>query len=241
MLHGFVQWNAIEHLEQFVRTGESLNIHEQLTGEQWPAYIGAMKSIAGLAAREMVARMELPAGATTMLDVGGSHGLYSVEFCRRHPSLSAVVLDLPVVVERAAPFLASEGMGARVVHRAGDALTDDLGAQQWDFVFVSQLFHHGTAETNQTICHKIRRSLKPGGIVAVAEIVAAPDPRAGGQMNNVFDLYFASTSQSGIWPVEALQQWLTNAGLKPRPPLRLWTVPGVAVAIAEAPADEPNR
>jgi hypothetical protein len=53
-----------------------------------------------------------------MLDIGGSHGYHSVVICRRHPGLRSVVLDLPQAIRHAAPLLADEGMGDRVVHRA---------------------------------------------------------------------------------------------------------------------------
>ena len=56
--------------------------------------------------------------------------------------LRAVVLDLPEAVEHAAPILEHEGMGDRVVLRAGDALTDDLGEATYDLVFMFSLVHH---------------------------------------------------------------------------------------------------
>ncbi len=49
-----------------------------------------------------------------MLDIGGSHGYFSVELCRRYAGLRAVVLDLDQAVEQAAPSLEAEGMGERV-------------------------------------------------------------------------------------------------------------------------------
>ncbi|MBK7694468.1 MAG: hypothetical protein IPI30_09125 [Saprospiraceae bacterium] len=32
-----------------------------------------------------------------MLDLGGSHGLYSIELCKRNPNLKSVIVDLPPV------------------------------------------------------------------------------------------------------------------------------------------------
>ena len=167
-----------------------------------------------------------------MLDIGGSHGLYSVAFCRKYPTLEAVVLDLPDAVEHAGPLLAAEKMGTRVVHRAGDALTEPLGEKEWDFIFVSQLLHHFTAEMNLRLCQRVARSLKPDGIFAVSEIERSTNVHS--QIRTIFDLYFAATSRSGTWSPEQIRDWQTKAGLKIQPPIRLWTMPGVVILPAQA-------
>lgn len=91
----------------------------------------------------------MPRDARDMLDLGGSHGYYSVSLCRRHPDLRSVILDLPDAVEHAAPILAAEKMGDRVTHRPGNALTDDLGEGSVAIVFMSQLVHHFTDAQNR--------------------------------------------------------------------------------------------
>ena len=82
-----------------------------------------MRSLASTLAREAVLRTPVPRGARAMLDIGGSHGFFAVALCRRHPGLRAEILDLPEAVAQAAPILAREGLGDRVVHRIGDART----------------------------------------------------------------------------------------------------------------------
>jgi hypothetical protein len=71
----------------------------------------------------------------------GSHGYWSVALCRRHAQLRSTVLELPQAIRHAAPLLAREEMGDRVVHRAGDALTDDLGTDAYDLVFLAAVTH----------------------------------------------------------------------------------------------------
>ena len=151
--------------------------------------------------------------------------------CRKYPALGAVVLDLPAAVRHAAPILAKENMGSRVVHRAGNALEDDLGENQWDLVYVSQLLHHFDEPTNRTFIHRIARSLKPRGILAIVELVRPSSPGESGQVGALLDLYFALTSQSGTWSVEEIAGWQRDAGLSPanrsisepfQGPPRLW-------------------
>ncbi len=133
VLFEFFEWTIVEGTEAFVRTGRAQDLHLSGDEERWAAYQRAMRVLSRLAAPEIVRRTPLPRGATRMLDVGGSHGFIPVAMCRRHRALSAVVLDLPAAVRHAAPLLAAEGMGDRVVHLEGDARVDDLGTGRVGF------------------------------------------------------------------------------------------------------------
>jgi hypothetical protein len=74
VLFEFVEWALVEHFEAYVRTGEPLDMHRSVSDEQWGLYQRAMRALSGLAAPEIVRRTPVPAGATAMLDIGGSHG-----------------------------------------------------------------------------------------------------------------------------------------------------------------------
>jgi SAM-dependent methyltransferase len=167
-----------------------------------------------------------------MLDVGGSHGFISVAMCRRYPQLRAVVLDLPAAVKHAASILAAEGMGDRVTHRAGNALEDDLGTDEWDLVYVSQLVHHFDEATNRQFARRVARALKPGGVFVILELLRPASPRDAGQAGALLDLYFALTSRSGTWSADEMAGWQRDAGLTPRQPIHLRTIPGYAEVVA---------
>jgi SAM-dependent methyltransferase len=232
VLFEFFEWAMTEHFEEFVRSGQPLQMHANATENMWGPYQRAMRALSGLAAPEIVRRTPMPKGATTMLDVGGSHGYISVAMCRRHAGLSAVILDLPQAVEHAAPILAKEGMGDRVKHRAGDALADDLGDAAWDFIYVSQLLHHFDEATNRNFARRVARALKPGGIFVVLEMIRPETPQQAGQVGALLDLYFALTSESGTWSIDEISGWQRDAGLTPIKHVRLRTVPGAVEVVA---------
>jgi SAM-dependent methyltransferase len=161
---------------------------------------------------------------------------FSAVLCRRHPQLRAVVLDLPEAIRHAAPILANERMGDRVVHRSGNALQDDLGTEAWDVVFVAYLVHHFDDATNREFARRVARSLRPGGVFVIQEVIRPQSPKDAGQTGALLDLYFALTSESGTWSYEEMARWQSEAGLLPQRPIRFRSIPGTGQQVAVKPA-----
>jgi 2-polyprenyl-3-methyl-5-hydroxy-6-metoxy-1,4-benzoquinol methylase len=226
-------WKWMEGYEDFVRTGVAVDVHRTLATAEWDLYQRGMRSLAGLLAAEVALRMPMPRSATRMLDVGGSHGYYSVALCRKHPGLASVVFDLPEAIEHAAPILAREGMGSRVVHRAGDARTTDFGKEEYDLVLVAQLVHHFSDGDNRDLVRRIARALRPGGVNVILEIIRPQHPGDGGAMGALGDLYFAALSDSGTWSYAEMADWQTSAGLRAMDPIKLISAPGVGLQVGK--------
>lgn len=236
LLFQYDEWETVSKFEDYIKTGHPLDLHgSNLDGSIWNRYQHGMRALASISAEEVARCLPVPAGATAMLDIGGSHGYYSVCLCRRHTGLRATILDLPQAVEHAAPILMREGMGDRVSHRAGNALTDELGSDVWDVIFQSQLVHHFTEEQNRDLVKRVAQALRPGGVCALLEILRPATPEGVGGIGAVLDLYFAATSRSGTWPLETMQAWLGKAGLVVEKPISLRTLPGAAVVIGRKP------
>lgn len=231
VLFRFLEWEWMTRLDDYLLTGQPLDFHASMSDEEWGLYQRGMLSLARLAAPETVRRMPVPKGARDLLDLGGSHGYFSVALCRRYPCLKAVVLDLPQAVEHAAPLLAAEGMGNRVVHRAGDVLSEDLGSEIYDVVLLAQLVHHFDEPTNRRLIERAARCLRPGGLLVVQEI-SRRRAGNGSQLGSLGDLYFALTSRSGSWSFEEIAEWQRSAGLVPRRPIRYLTLPDTGQQVA---------
>ncbi len=232
--HRYLDLALLDHAEEYVRTGVPLDYHQTMDATQWDLYERGQRAHALLSSREVVWRTPLPRDARAMLDVGGGHGLYAAAFCRRRPGLQAVVFDLPEALAHAARLIAAEGLGPRLATRAGDASTDDLGAEEYDLVFIANLVHHFDDAGNRDLMVRAAKALRPGGHVVVADVIHQSS-FAGNQVGGLTDFYFAVTSQSGTWSFTAMAAWQEAAGLAPRKPIKLLTVPGYGLQAARKP------
>lgn len=235
MLLRFMEWQAVEALEDFVRTGRPLDVHAIIRHDQWEVYQRGMRALARISADEVVRRVPLPAGARAMLDVGGGHGHYAVAFCCRHPRLRATILDLPAAAEAVEAILAEYAMGDRVEYLPGDAVMADLGEAAWDLIFMSHLAHHLDDATNAALARRAARALRPGGVLAILEVLRPVSPTGAGQTGALLDLYFALTSNSGTWSEEEIRRWQVQAGLRPGKRIALRSAPGLSVKTATKP------
>lgn len=121
------------------------------------------------------------------------------------------------------------------MHRAGDALTEDLGTDAYDLVLTAQVVHHFSEAENRDLAARIARALRPGGVYAVLDEFRPRTAKDAGQVGALLEFYFALTSQSGTWAVEEIADWQRQAGLDPRRPVRFRTAPGVGIQAAGKP------
>jgi 2-polyprenyl-3-methyl-5-hydroxy-6-metoxy-1,4-benzoquinol methylase len=228
----FSEWNWMTKLEEYVRTGKPMELHSVLRPDEWTAYQDGMRDLSINTAKELAKKIKLPATASTMLDIGGSHGLYSIEICKKYPSLSSTILELPGAIDRAGKIAAAHGLTERIKYKTGNALFDDLGEQQYDLIMINNVVHHFTTEQNIELSKKVYRALKPGGLYGIGEFIRQNKPGEGGAVAATSDLYFALISSSGTWSKEEMTGWQEQAGLKPQKPISLITLPGWKMLLA---------
>lgn len=220
-----IKW--MEYVGTFLESGKGLQYHETFNEEEWFYYQKAMEAAASVTSREAPSKIPVPAGATTMLDIGGSHGLYSVALCKKHSSLSSTILDLPGAVENAKPILEKYNMGERIVHQAGNVLTDDLGKATYDVIIMASVAHHFTAEENKKVAIKAFDALKPGGIFTILEVLRADEIKYNGNMLSALgDFFFALSSTSGTWSLQEIREWQKEAGFIHYKKATFLTIPG---------------
>ncbi|HXX62739.1 MAG TPA: methyltransferase dimerization domain-containing protein, partial [Bacteroidota bacterium] len=67
--------------------------YKSFSEEDWEIYSRGMADLARLLLGEVFRRISVPKPGSCLLDIGGSHGVYALEFCRRFPGSTAVVMD----------------------------------------------------------------------------------------------------------------------------------------------------
>ena len=227
-----VEWNWMAMLEDYVRTGKTLQLHNSVNEKEWKLYQEGMRDLSVNAAKELAGKIPISKNATNMLDIGGSHGLYSIELCKKHPELKSTILELPYALESASAIAKRYDTTGRVSYKAGNALEDDLGTEQYDLVMINNVVHHFTPGQNNALAQKVARALKPGGVFIIGEFIRAEKPGEGGVIASASGLYFSVISASGNWSAAEIESWQKNAGLKPEKPVTTMTIPGWKMIVA---------
>lgn len=80
------------------------------------------------------------AGETTLLDIGGGSGFYSIAYLQANPTMRAVVWDRPEVLKVAQANAEKYNVADRLTCIGGDMFTDPLPVQA-DLILVSNILH----------------------------------------------------------------------------------------------------
>jgi SAM-dependent methyltransferase len=126
------------------------------------------------------------------LDLGGSHGLYSLAFASLNPDLEVVIFDLAKVIDGAAKRVVSDS--ERIITMAGDFNRDDLG-KDYDFVFASDVLYRNE-ESLCPLLARIRKSLKPEGLLISKHYHIDDLVRDSSAV--LFDLMFSLSGTGGV-------------------------------------------
>jgi SAM-dependent methyltransferase len=234
------QWAVYDHLPSYLRTGKGFGTQADMHRGTWPIYQKAMFQLARMGVAEVAKKTPLPPAPERMLDVGGSHGLYSVYFCRRVPAMRAEVLELPQAIESAAPLLASVNAEGRVRHRAGDVLDTDLGEGVYDVVLVSNFVHIFDAGHNRRIVSRLARALRPGGRLYIQDFVRPEAGTRADAVSSAQNLFFSTLSAGGVYSIAEQQQWQREAGLEPAAITRFLSTPLVQVCARKPEKSDPS-
>jgi cyclopropane fatty-acyl-phospholipid synthase-like methyltransferase len=146
-----------------------------------------------------------------MLDLGGGHGWYAARLCRRHPGLSAVVIDLPGSAAVGREIMAAAGLSERVQHRDGDVRTADLGTG-YDLVSCFNLVHHLAEDDVVALFSRVREALAPGGVFVVLDAFVPTGRRAAA--TDVLAMFVYLSSGARLYSAARLNTWFEHAGFR---------------------------
>ncbi len=157
----------------------------------------------------LVAQADLRPGHR-ILDIGCGTATLTIEIKRAQPEAEVTGLDGdPEVLRRAAAKIAAAGLTIALDQGLSDRLP--YADASFDRVLTSLLLHHLTAETKRQTLAEIRRVLRPGGQVHIADWGEAQDAVMRGAFFLVQLLDGFATTTDNV--KGKIPQFLRDAGL----------------------------
>ncbi len=212
-----------DHLPEVVRTNQAA-VHMPYEDDcSLPEVQAALeRHYAGLASlalvlgKELIYRASLPAGATRLLDVGGSHAAYSILFCRRYAQLQATIVDLPPGIEAGQRTVKQAGLSERIDFHCQDIVREAFPTefeQTFDAACYFHIAHLLPAETNAQLLARVARCLKPGGTLLYVDQLTDQGhfSHLGAAMVQLMALTVNAIGGT-CYPLATVKGWLEEAG-----------------------------
>jgi SAM-dependent methyltransferase len=141
--------------------------------------------------------------ARSVLDLGGLHGEYSLEFTRR--GLRATMQDKPAMIDVARRRGRLEAAGVELFE---GSFFETVPDGPFDLAFCSGITHTFDGEHNLMLLRNLRRVVAPGGGVAVVTFLRGRDP-----LTALFAVQMLVNDNGGDTHTEAeYRAWLGEAG-----------------------------
>ncbi len=157
-------------LDETIRLGKRAksSMLEEMTDYEWELFSRAMIDISSTNYKEVAGKIPLAKSASKLLDLGGSHGLYSIELCKRNANLKATIVDLPPVKKYADECIAKYNAGNNVSFLPADFMKDEL-PQNNDVILAFNIIHGLNPSENEALAQKVYKSLNNGGIYVILD------------------------------------------------------------------------
>ncbi len=225
-------WEWWQGLEDLVRDGRSVEMHDRPPDDPyWATYITGQYQLARLSSDHVAKVVGLAQGATSLLDVAGGHGEFSMALCRRHPKLRSTIVDLPGSARIGREIVAEAGMSDRVTYLEGDMFEADLGGPH-DGALCFNIVHHLSPEQARSLFERVGESLRPGAPLCVLDLFDRP-PGKQPDTSSMLGLFFHLTSGADTYTADEVGDWLAASGFEAPRRKTIPELPGLAILRAE--------
>jgi SAM-dependent methyltransferase len=204
-------WSMMGDLDRAVQTGQPAQTLWQrmaLEPQLGPLFSRYMHAFAQDLGPDLVAHTPVEPGHLRLLDLGGSHGLHAMRFCRHHPQLQAVIVDLPSALTDTPASIAAAGLSERISTRAGNVL-DLAWGEGYDVVLYLSVGHNQQPSDNRRVIAEIARCLRPGGLLVVHDYLAGAPLNA---FHAAFRLTLLFETGTRTYSEAEYREWFDGAG-----------------------------
>lgn len=160
-----------DYLSDSIRNGRPPLLGYQWLDEEisrWTRYHRGLKSTASLLAPYVIKNVRIPRHYRTLLDLGGGHGHYCIEFCKKHPGLSGTILDWEQAGPVALQNIRDAGLDGRITFKSGDFPSDSIGSV-YDVILLFNFIRIMNGELLRSHLRKVRDALSPGGTIVIMD------------------------------------------------------------------------
>lgn len=199
-----------DRLGEALRSGRSPAPYPAVfSDDDWRVYTYGMADLARLILPRIRRRLAVPSGASALLDVGGSHGLYTADILRRHPGVRATIVDLPQVLPHTEAILRREGFSASLLPSTGDP--PDIPKGPFDVVLLFNLIHGYAPEENRRLLKAIAAETR-GALYILDEFTGVRKRGAGNLLPLLVGINLINEIGGRTHAWEEVAAWCRQAG-----------------------------
>jgi predicted TPR repeat methyltransferase len=213
LIHTINLWDSWNTLTDAVRKGESVRtkIYEDHKEDWVENLIEAMHYRAKKKAPSDILSLDL-SNVTSVLDLGGGSGVYSMAFVKAKEDINATVFDLPNVILLTKKYIQKANLSDKINTREGNYLTDSIG-KKYDLIFLSAIIHSNSFEENKKLIKKCSMALNSKGQIVIQDFVMSEE-RTSPAHGAFFSLNMLVNTKAGDTYTESeIRSWLTDCGI----------------------------
>ena len=208
-------WENWGNLTEKLKTQEQAKVigsYDPMPVEYARRYHEATASVGFGSGRRFVKQVNL-SGRKKIMDLGGGSGAYSIVAAQAYPEITAVIFDLPPVVEVTDEFITNNNVEDRVSTQGGD-FTKDAFPENCDVGIMASNLPQYNREIILSVINKAFDALLPGGEMhLIGEML--DDDREGPLDAAIWGLMEALSNSTGMTHTRAdCVGYFNQAGFK---------------------------
>lgn len=203
------------YLEETVRRGKPPVTYFDSFGErEWRLYVYGMMDLARVIYPFVASKIVIPLRATQLIDLGGSHGWYSIQLCKRHPDIRATIVDFPQALKFTSTIIHDHSLDERVTLLPGNVLTATL-EKSYDLALAFNITHGLTKDENVRFFEKVFHTLTRDGRLYILDQCPAEKGSATQRLIPlIVGINIMNEVGGNVYSPEEYREWLAQAGFR---------------------------